>query len=141
MIKNLEKFAIICYYIYKDLTRSAVCAQIIRRVTENMLEQVLEEIKLAEEIAATVRREADEYAAAKNKDAEAFAANSLKQAEETAKNMKKEYKASILREEDKLYNEVLSSAKNDSDALYNSLTEKINALSDEIVGKVLNGDC
>lgn len=106
-----------------------------------MLEQVLEEIKSAEEKAAAVRREADEYAAAKNKDAEAFAADSLKQAEEAVKNMKKEYKARILREEGRLYKEVLSAAKNDSDALYNSLTEKINALSDEIAGKVVNGDC
>lgn len=106
-----------------------------------MIEQVLEEIKLAEEKAAEIKKAADDYASAKNKEAEETANNLLKNAEETVKSMKKEYKAKTVLKENELYKEVLQAAKRDSDALYGSLTSKIDKLADEIAGKVINGNC
>ncbi len=106
-----------------------------------MIEQVLEEIKLAEEKAAEIRLSANEYATQKSKEAEEKCDSLLKQAEASVKELKKEYKVSTAKKVEKLYAEIIATAKNDSDALYNSLLQKINELSDEIVGKVINGDC
>ncbi len=106
-----------------------------------MIEQVLEEITKAEKKAAEIRLSADEYATRKNKEAEEKCDSILKEAEASVKELKKEYKQTTAVKVEKLYAEVLEVAKNDSDALYNSLSQKINKLSDEIVGKVINGDC
>lgn len=106
-----------------------------------MLEQVLEEIKIVESKADETRKFADDYASTKNKEAEETANALIKNAEETVKAMKKEYKATTAVKENELYAEVLQAAKNDSEALYASLTSKIDGLANEIVGKVINGDC
>ncbi len=106
-----------------------------------MIEQVLEEITIAEKKAAEIRLSADEYATRKNKEAEEKSDSILKEAEASIKELKKERKQATAIKVEKLYAEVLLVAKNDADALYSSLSQKINKLSDEIVGKVINGNC
>ncbi len=106
-----------------------------------MIEQVLEEITIAEKKAAEIRLAADEYATRKNKEAEEKCDSILKEAEASIKELKKERKQATAIKVEKLYAEVLLVAKNDADALYSSLSQKINKLSDEIVGKVINGNC
>lgn len=106
-----------------------------------MIESVLEEIKIAEAKALSIRTEADDYALQKNKDAEALSVALKKEAEAKIKSLKKARKEALIIKERDLYDGVIAAAKKDSDALYNSLSSKIDVLSDEIVGKVLNGDC
>ena len=106
-----------------------------------MIEQVLEEIKQAEEKALKIRTEADERVAFINKQAEESSARILSDAEEAVKAKKALYKVRTAEKVDKLYNEVIDSANRDVEALYNSKTAKIEELANEMVGKVLNGDC
>lgn len=106
-----------------------------------MIDQVLTEIKLAEEKATEIRQKADEEAKQINKQGETEASLIVTAAEEKAKEIKKEYKLKTAQKVDKLYAEVLKDAEEDSDALFQSLQAKINQLSDEVLKKVLNGDC
>lgn len=106
-----------------------------------MIELVLEEIKLAEKKASDIRIEGDNYATAKNKEAETLSANIQREAELKVKELKKSYKEALVQKEASLYNEVILSAQRDAEALYSSLSSKIDETADEIVGKVFNGDC
>lgn len=106
-----------------------------------MIELVLEEIKLAEKKASDIRAEGDSYVASKNKEAEALSSDIQRETELKVKELKKIYKENLTAKENALYEEAILSAKRDAEALYSSLSSKINEIADEIVGKVLNGDC
>lgn len=106
-----------------------------------MLEQVLQEIKVAEKKAEEIRVIADSYALQKNKEAEALADQIKQQNEAEIKSLKARYKEDTNKKADVLYDGVLEKARVDADALYQTKQPQINKLADEIVGKVLNGDC
>ncbi len=106
-----------------------------------MIEQVLEEIKQAEQKAENIRFEADSLASSIGKQAEEKSSSILSCAEETVKKEKALSKARTAEKSEKLYNEIIAAAKIDVEALYNSKTAIIEKLAEEIVGKVINGDC
>lgn len=106
-----------------------------------MIETVMEEIKLAEGKSLQMRTDADNYAAAKAKASEEESARIFAEYEERAKRLKKESKQRTAKKVEEQYNGVLSTAAADADALYGGLGKKIDELSDEVAGKILNGDC
>lgn len=106
-----------------------------------MIEQVLEEIKQAENKASEIKSQADDLVTEIGKKAEEKVSSVLADAEDTVKREKALGKVRTAKSVEKLYDEIIATAKADVETLYNSKTADINELADEMVGKVINGDC
>lgn len=105
-----------------------------------MIEEVLEQIKIAEEKANSRREEADKYLMDRAKQSEQECDAILSDAQNSIKSLKAQAKLDCAKKCDNLYNEVISAAKTDAEIMYNAKLDKIEQLAQDIVRKVLNGN-
>ena len=106
-----------------------------------MIDQVLQEIKLAEEKAASIRAEADGFKAEKAVQQEEDCTKILSDAQKRAKEIRLEAKQGALKDADAMYDEAMALANGGVQALLKEAQPKIEELSAWLLEKVLNGNC
>ena len=106
-----------------------------------MIEQVLQQIKATEETANKIRTDAEENKQARIKEGELEAARIMSDAQKQLAEDKRKYKAQTQEECDALYQSALAEAKKDAEEVYQKASVKTQAIAQDIVKGILNGNC
>ncbi len=106
-----------------------------------MIEEVIKEIKVAEEEAAKVKKEAEEFSAQLSKKSETDCLDIISRAEAMVKLAKKAGKAEALKASDEVYDQAIEKARGEAEDLLKKVDDKIERLSKKIAESIVNGNC
>ena len=106
-----------------------------------MIEEILSDVKKAEQQAAAIRQQAEQQSDAIRAEADAMAAEQIETAKKNAKNYKSAEIAAAERDSDVKAAEFAAKTNSECENLKSEYAVKAENLSEEVFRRVLNGNC